>query len=86
MKINYVKSKVFSVGLTVEEGQKVADNFNCKLGTFPMKYLGLPINDRRLSKIELSDSAMKIEKEYKRGSVGIYPMGVNMYPDQLQFH
>jgi hypothetical protein len=62
MKINYAKSEVYTVGLSVEEGQKVADAFNCKLGTFRMKYLGLPISDRRLSKVELSDSAVKIEK------------------------
>jgi hypothetical protein len=40
MKINYAKSEVYTVGLSVEEGQKVADAFNCKLGTFRMKYLG----------------------------------------------
>ena len=50
-------------GLSESQGQQVADAFNCKLGAFPMKYLGLPISDKRLSKGELSDSAEKIEKK-----------------------
>lgn len=62
MKINYMKSEVFTIGLTQDESQKIAEAFNCKLGAFPMKYLGLPISDRRLSKGELSDSVDKVEK------------------------
>ena len=54
---------MFTVGLSESQGQQVADAFNCKLGAFPMKYLGLPISDERLSKGELSDSAEKIEKK-----------------------
>ena len=46
MKINYLRSKVFTVGLSEQESQRVADVFNCKLGSFPMRYLGLPISDR----------------------------------------
>lgn len=32
MRINYAKSEIFIVGLYEEEGQEVADAFNCKLG------------------------------------------------------
>ena len=70
MKINYLKSEVFTVGLLAQEIQKVADAFNCKLGRFPMKYLGLPISDRRLSKAELRDSADKIERRLQTWKCG----------------
>jgi len=70
MKINYLKSEVFIVGLSAQESQKVADAFNCKLGRFHLKYLGLPISDRRLSKAELRDSADKIERRLQTWKCG----------------
>jgi hypothetical protein len=62
MKINYSKSEVFTVGLSEQESQSVANAFNCNLGEFPMKYLGLPLSNKRLCKADLSDSPEKIEK------------------------
>jgi hypothetical protein len=75
MKINYLKSEVFTVGLSEAESQNVADVFNCKLGKFPMKYLGLPISDRRLSKAELSEPAEKIEKRLQTWKCGHLSLG-----------
>jgi hypothetical protein len=49
MKINYHKSKVFVLGCDVEEQQRVANLFNCKLGALPMVYLGVPIGEYRLN-------------------------------------
>ena len=43
------------------EGTQIADTFNCKLGKFSMKYLGLPISDKRLTKLELSEAPVKTE-------------------------
>jgi hypothetical protein len=68
MKINYSKSEIFTVGMTEADSQRVAQKFNCKLGCFPMKYLGLPI--RRLSKAELSGAATKIEKRLQTWKCG----------------
>lgn len=62
MKINYNKSEVFTIGIDAEESEHIANAFNCKVGKFPMKYLGLPISYKRLSKEELSESAAKVEK------------------------
>ncbi|KAK1694372.1 hypothetical protein QYE76_011069 [Lolium multiflorum] len=42
LKINFDKSEVFVTGVTVAEKHRVADMLNCKLGSLPMKYLGLP--------------------------------------------
>jgi len=62
MKINYYKSKVLTIGIGEEEIQTIANAFNCKVGKFPMIYLGLPISHKRLTKEELSESAGKIER------------------------
>ncbi|WVZ79230.1 hypothetical protein U9M48_026834 [Paspalum notatum var. saurae] len=62
IRINYAKSEVFTVGIGDREGDDIAKVFNCKKGTFPIKYLGIPIGDRRLSKEEMSEPVRKVEK------------------------
>lgn len=69
MKINDSKSEIYTVGIE-EESHRIARSFNCKLGTFPLTYLGLPISDRRLSKAELSGTATKIEKRLQAWKCG----------------
>lgn len=49
MKINFDKSEVFTVGLDEDE-QQVVEALNCKLGSFPMKYLGMSVSDCKISK------------------------------------
>ncbi|KAK1645894.1 hypothetical protein QYE76_063699 [Lolium multiflorum] len=49
LKINYHKSEVFVMGQRFEERMDIANKLNCKLGTFPFIYLGLPISDRKLT-------------------------------------
>jgi hypothetical protein len=38
MKINYHKSEVFTLGIEEGEAARIANNLNCKVGKFPMKY------------------------------------------------
>jgi hypothetical protein len=35
LRINYQKSEVFVMGVNIEEQNRVADLFNCYIGTFP---------------------------------------------------
>jgi hypothetical protein len=49
LKINYHKSEVIVMGTTAARKHQVADRLNCKLGSFPFIYLGLPISDRKLT-------------------------------------
>jgi hypothetical protein len=49
LKINFAKSEVVVTGVTDQERQKFADALNCKLGSLPFKYLGLPVCDKPLS-------------------------------------
>jgi hypothetical protein len=48
LKINFDKSQVVVAGVAPEEKRIVADMLNCKPGSLPMKYLGLPVRDRPL--------------------------------------
>jgi hypothetical protein len=50
MKVNYHKSEVYVLGGDSERKGKVAAMFNCKLGSFPMTYLGVPVHTRKLRK------------------------------------
>jgi hypothetical protein len=62
MKVNFDKSEVFTVGLIETEQQTVAASFRCKLGAFPMKYLGMPVSDCKISKAHLRYVSDKTEK------------------------
>jgi hypothetical protein len=48
LKINFDKSEVVVMGVTLELQHRVAGMLNCKRGEFPIKYLGLPISDKPL--------------------------------------
>ena len=48
LKINFDKSEVVIIGYSEEEQQLIADNLNCRLTTFPVTYLGMPVRDTRI--------------------------------------
>lgn len=43
LKINFSKSEVLVTGVPEDEALRVSQLLNCQLGSFPSKYLGLPI-------------------------------------------
>lgn len=45
MQINYDKSEVYLIGTDEQDQKEVAQMFNCKIGKFPMVYLGIPISN-----------------------------------------
>jgi hypothetical protein len=49
LKINYNKSEAVVTGVSDADKLRVANSLNCKLGTFPMQYLGLPVSNKALS-------------------------------------
>ena len=61
MKINYEKSEIFSIGIN-EELLLAANVFGCKIGSFLMKYLGMPVSSSKISKAQLGYVSDKIEK------------------------
>jgi hypothetical protein len=50
MKINYNKSDMVPVNLEEDEIQVYGKIFCCKLGSFPFKYLGVPLHHEKLKK------------------------------------
>jgi len=62
MKINFEKSEIFSVGLSVDEQRKAATILGCKTGSFPMQYLGMPVSDCKITKAQLRYVSDKTEK------------------------
>lgn len=51
--INFAKSEVLVMGYEDHEKVHIANRLNCRLGSFPITYLGLPISDSRISLKEL---------------------------------
>jgi hypothetical protein len=48
LSINFDKSEVHVMGMKTLEQRRVANRLNCRLGQFPLKYLGLPVSDKPL--------------------------------------
>jgi hypothetical protein len=50
LKINFHKSDFFCLGDAKEFENVYADIFTCPVGHLPMKYLGVPIDNKKISK------------------------------------
>jgi hypothetical protein len=48
LRINYHKSEVMVVGASEEESITIANMLNCKVGSLPIKYLGIPVRNSKL--------------------------------------
>ena len=49
LKINFNKSEVITMGMDDQQSLRTANLLNCKLGSFPIKYLGLPVTHQKIS-------------------------------------
>jgi len=63
LKINFNKSDVIMINEEENLGQTYADLFNCQVGFFPIKYLGVPVSPSRL---HVCDWLPLVEKSSKR--------------------
>ena len=48
LKINFSKSEILMINDEENRGQQYAEIFNCQIGLFPVRYLGVPISSSRL--------------------------------------
>lgn len=60
LKINFSKSKVIVTGVLDSEAQRVAHLLNCSLGSYPLKYLGLPISPLKLLAKDFAPTVTKV--------------------------
>jgi hypothetical protein len=58
--INFRKSEVIVLGTTDEDQIRIANLLNCKLGSLPFTYLGLPISDRAVAAVDWGTLTVKV--------------------------
>jgi len=63
LKINFSKNEVILINGDHNMNMLYAELFNCQIGTFPLKYLGVPVSPSRL---HVKDWAMLEEKNKKK--------------------
>lgn len=74
LKINFLKSEIVMVNGDNNIAQQYADIFNCQVGLFPIRYLGVPVSPSRLHAIDwtpLHDKNGKKLDIWKGGSLSI---------------
>lgn len=49
LKASPTKSNIYGCGMTDQELQRIVDSSNFKVGTLPVRYLGVPISAKKLS-------------------------------------
>jgi hypothetical protein len=62
MKVNYNKSELVPINLYPEEILEFKEIFDCLLGSFPIKYLGVPLHYEKLKREDLQPIIDKILK------------------------
>lgn len=60
MRVNFHKSELITMNVEVEDTQRIADIFNCPIGSFPLKYLGVPLHHSKLSREDLQPLVDKL--------------------------
>jgi hypothetical protein len=63
MRINFHKCDLIAINVEEEEAQIIAQSLCCRLGEFPMKYLGVPLHYKKLRKEDLQPVIDKILKK-----------------------
>lgn len=62
MKVDFEKNEIFTTELSEEEQCLPTNLLGCKIGSFPMKYLGMPVSNYMVTKAQLSYVSEKTEK------------------------
>ena len=63
LKVNFLKSEILMVGGDAQVTKAYADLFNCDIGQFPLKYLGMPVS---FTTLRNSDWEFIVSKYLKR--------------------
>jgi hypothetical protein len=63
LKINFHKSEIFCFGAAKESEHLYSQLFGCKTGTYPFRYLGIPMHVRKLSNADWATLLERIEKK-----------------------
>ncbi|OMO78705.1 reverse transcriptase [Corchorus capsularis] len=69
LKLNCTKSELFTVGISVEHVQELQTLSQFKIGTLPVRYLGLPLVSRNLSEKDCGVLIKKIKQRISNWAV-----------------
>lgn len=75
LKINFNKSEVFCFGKAKEKENLYSQLFTCRVGALPMKYLGIPIDEKRILRKDWNEMENKIEKKLGCGKGKLQSIG-----------
>lgn len=62
LKINFHKSEMVRVGMEHDKIKLFEEIFTCGRGSFPIKYLGIPVDEKRLKNSDWNPLVGKMEK------------------------
>jgi hypothetical protein len=62
LKINFHKSEIFCFGDARNSENIYSQLFGCQVGTYPFKYLGIPMHYKKLNNIDWKSIEQRIEK------------------------
>ena len=65
LKINFYKSEIFCFGDARDHEYQYSQLFGCKIGSYPFRYLGIPMHYRKLSNKDWKAIEDRIEKKTK---------------------
>jgi len=74
LKINFSKSEIFYFGEAKSCESQYMKLFGCNLGSFPLRYLGIPIHYRKLSNSNWLKIQERFEKPLVAGRVKIFQL------------
>jgi hypothetical protein len=63
LKINFHKSEIFCFGEAKEVQEEYSGIFGCQCGTYPFKYLGIPMHHKKRSNNDWKIIEQRIEKK-----------------------
>ena len=63
LKINFHKSELFSFDAAKDNQKDYAQVFGCNVGSFPFRYLGIPMHHRKVMNLGLETCWGKISKD-----------------------
>jgi hypothetical protein len=62
LKINLNKNEIFCFGQAKDEERQYEQLFRCQVGSYPFRYLGIPMHYRKLSNKDWEKIEERIEK------------------------
>jgi hypothetical protein len=62
LKINFHKSELFCYGAAKDHEEEYRQIFGCGVGSFPFRYLGIPMHHRKLRNLDWKEVEERFEK------------------------